>query len=203
MKTTSSRPISDAPQRLNRGTSASTPAKVSVMPRSSVAARLSAWGTFICASRTAAPGASVIFHSPAARKSAEMSTAAVPPNQLFQPGSSKWASKSPECAILSSMNLILALFSGLMGAQAADLVVTNARIYTLNPQIPFASAIAVKDGKVLAVGGNIEPYLTDSTRRIDAKGATIVPGLIDSHGHMRNLGESLEILDLRGAKSPE
>jgi predicted amidohydrolase YtcJ len=110
---------------------------------------------------------------------------------------------SPECAILSSMNLILALFSGLMGAQAADLVVTNARIYTLNRQFPVASAMAVKDGKVLAVGDHMEPYLAPSTRRIDARGATIVPGLIDSHVHLRGFGESLEMLDLRGAKSAE
>ena len=90
-----------------------------------------------------------------------------------------------------------------MGAQTADMVVTGARIYTLNPQKPLASAIAVKDGKVLAVGENVDPYLGPSTRRIDAKGATIIPGLIDSHVHMRNLGDSLEILDLRDAKSEQ
>ena len=104
------------------------------------------------AMRMAAPCASVIFQRPATRNKADISTAAVQLTQVFHPGSSKPASTSPECAILSSMNLILALFSGLMGAQAADLAVTNARIYTLNPQIPVASAIAVKDGKVLAVG---------------------------------------------------
>ncbi len=88
-----------------------------------------------------------------------------------------------------------------MGAQSADLAVTGARIYTLNPQKPVASAIAVKDGKVLAVGDNVEPFLGPATRRIDAKGAAIVPGLIDSHVHMRNFGDSLEILDLRATKS--
>jgi predicted amidohydrolase YtcJ len=101
------------------------------------------------------------------------------------------------------MNFILALFSGLMGAQTADLAVTGARIYTLNPKNPVASAIAVKDGKVLAVGDNMAPYLGSSTRRIDAKGTTIVPGLIDSHVHMRSLGDSLEILDLRATQSAE
>jgi predicted amidohydrolase YtcJ len=99
------------------------------------------------------------------------------------------------------MILILALLTGLMGAQTADLVVTGARIYTLNPQKPVASAIAVKDGKVLALGDNVDPYVGPSTRHIDAKGAAIVPGLIDSHVHMRNFGDSLEILDLRATKS--
>jgi predicted amidohydrolase YtcJ len=101
------------------------------------------------------------------------------------------------------MILILALFSGLMRAQTADMVITGARIYTLNPQEPVASAIAVKDGKVLAVGENVEAYLGPATRRIDAKGATIIPGLIDSHVHMRNFGDSLEMLDLRATKSAE
>ena len=101
------------------------------------------------------------------------------------------------------MILILALFSGLMGAQTADMAVTGARIHTLDPQKPVASAIAVKDGKVLAVGENVEPYLGPSTRRIDAKGAAIIPGLIDSHVHMRNFGDSLEILDLRATKTAE
>src|SRR5260370_1186874 len=137
----------------------------------------------------------------ATRNKADIGPAAVPLTQVFHPGSSKPASTSPECAILSSMILILALFSGLMGAQTADLVVTGARIYTLNPQKPVVSAIAVKDGKVLAVGDNVEPYLGPATRRIVAKGAAIIPGLIDSHVHMRNFGDSLEILDLRATKS--
>jgi predicted amidohydrolase YtcJ len=101
------------------------------------------------------------------------------------------------------MIFILALFSGLMGAQIADFAVTGARIYTLNPRTPVVSALAVKDGKVLAVGDKIDQYLGPSTRRIDAKGAAIVPGLIDSHVHMRALGDSLEILDLRAARSAE
>jgi predicted amidohydrolase YtcJ len=101
------------------------------------------------------------------------------------------------------MNLILALFFGLMGAQAADLVITGARIYTLNPQNSVVSAIAVKDGKVVAVGDNVDTHIEPSTRRINAQGATIVPGLIDSHVHMQGLGDSLEILDLRVVKSAE
>ena len=40
-----------------------------------------------------------------------------------------------------------------------------------------------------------------STKVIDAHGAAVIPGLIDSHGHVRGLGEALEALDLRGIKS--
>jgi predicted amidohydrolase YtcJ len=69
---------------------------------------------------------------------------------------------------------------------SADLIVTNARITTLNPAQPSASAMAVKDGKLLAVGDEREvlPHLGPSTRRIDAHGKRIVPGLIDSHTHL-------------------
>ncbi len=90
-----------------------------------------------------------------------------------------------------------------MGAETADLAVTGARIYTLNPKMPVASAIAVKDGKVLAIGKSVDPYIGPNTRHIDAKGSTIIPGLIDSHVHMRALGESLDTLDLRATKSAE
>src|SRR5260370_19372637 len=203
MKTSRRSEVSPEPPRRNLGTRISTAENVSTMPSSSAAARLTSCGTFICANRAAAPGASVIFQIPAVRNSKAVNTAAVPPAQLFHPGNSKWASMSPECAILSSMIFILALFSGLMRAETADFAVTGARIYTMNPRNPVVYAIAVKDGKVLAAGDNIERYLGPSTRRIDAKGLTIVPGLIDSHVHMRSLGDSLEILDLRAAKSAE
>src|SRR4029077_4512774 len=137
------------------------------------------------------------------RNNTATNTAAVPLNQLFHPANSKRASISPECAILSSMIFILALFSRLMGAQTADLAITGARIYTLNPRTPVVSAIAVKRGKVLATGNRIDQHLGASTRRIDATGATIIPGMIDSHVHLRAFGDSLEILDLRAASSAE
>ena len=99
------------------------------------------------------------------------------------------------------MLYILPLLAGVAFAQTADLAVTNARIYTVERPHSTASAMAVKSGKILAIGGDISQYLGASTRRVDAHGATIIPGLIDSHGHMEALGESLEVLDLRSTKS--
>ncbi|MDQ2900472.1 MAG: amidohydrolase [Acidobacteriota bacterium] len=61
--------------------------------------------------------------------------------------------------------------------------------------------MAVRSGKIVAVGDDVSRYTGPVTKRIDARGATILPGLIDCHAHMRGLGESLEMLDLRGAKS--
>jgi predicted amidohydrolase YtcJ len=99
------------------------------------------------------------------------------------------------------MLYILPLLAGAAFAQTADLAVTNARIYTVERPNSTASAIAVKSGRILAIGDDISQYIGASTRRVDAHGATIVPGLIDSHGHMEALGESLDILDLRSTKS--
>jgi predicted amidohydrolase YtcJ len=99
------------------------------------------------------------------------------------------------------MLYILPFLAGVAFAQTADLTVTNAHIYTVEGSHSTASAIAVKSGKILAIGNDISQYVGTATKRLDAHGATIIPGLIDSHGHMEALGESLEILDLRSTKS--
>ncbi len=93
------------------------------------------------------------------------------------------------------------LLAAAAAAQTADLAVTNAKIYTVNAAEPQAKAIAVRNGVILAVGADVSRYISPSTTVIDAHGATILPGLIDSHGHVRSLGETLDILDLRGATS--
>ncbi len=91
----------------------------------------------------------------------------------------------------------------LASAQIADLVVENANIYTVDAKQPKAVALAVKDGKFLLVGSKIPASLVGpQTQRLDAKGATIIPGLIDSHTHLRGLGDLLTSNDFRRAKSP-
>lgn len=68
----------------------------------------------------------------------------------------------------------------------ADLIINNARITTMNRAQPEADAVAVKDGKIVAVG-RAEEVMTAcgaSTRVIDAKGKRMIPGLIDSHIHL-------------------
>lgn len=103
------------------------------------------------------------------------------------------------------MIFILALLAvlpyGLGEAQTADLVVENARIYTADPAQPTARALAVKDGRLIAVAESVSSFVGTGTKRIDAQGATIVPGLIDSHVHMRGLGTQLETFDLRHEKT--
>lgn len=67
----------------------------------------------------------------------------------------------------------------------ADLVVFNAKVYTVDPRLPQASAFAVKGDRFMAVGGNddIKGLIGKNTRTYDAKQMTVVPGFIDCHNH--------------------
>lgn len=70
--------------------------------------------------------------------------------------------------------------------QPADLIVTNAKVTTVDKQRPQATAFAVKDGKFVAVGSDAEMarHRGEKTRVIDATGHAIIPGLNDSHSHV-------------------
>jgi len=99
--------------------------------------------------------------------------------------------------------LLISLFS-CETKETADLLVKNASVYTVNESFDTATAFVVKDGKILEVGNTTdleEKY--NSTEILDAKGKTIVPGLIDAHAHLYNLGKFLQRVDLFGTKSFE
>ena len=72
----------------------------------------------------------------------------------------------------------------------AVLVVRNGRMYTGDPGRPFAGALAIADGRVLAVGDDYDMarHVTRDTRVIDAMGRRVIPGLIDSHIHVIRTG---------------
>lgn len=86
--------------------------------------------------------------------------------------------------------------------EEVDLIVTNANIYTVDADFSKASSIAVRDGKFLAVGdsGDIEEKYT-AKEMLDAKGKTMVPGLIDAHCHFYGLGQNQQVVDLVGTQS--
>jgi predicted amidohydrolase YtcJ len=88
-------------------------------------------------------------------------------------------------------------------AQAADLLVTNARIYTADSLRPTAAAMAVRAGRVVWVGeaAGAAPYRGPATRVVDLAGRTVIPGMIDAHAHLFGLGESLRSVDLVGTRS--
>ncbi|UWR74811.1 amidohydrolase [Phaeobacter inhibens] len=71
------------------------------------------------------------------------------------------------------------------GLPAADMVLRNGRIYTVDQDQPWAEAVAIKHGRFMAVGSNaeIEPLIADYTHVHDLNGAFAMPGLYDMHTH--------------------
>jgi len=98
---------------------------------------------------------------------------------------------------------ILFLLAAASGAQPdgeADLLVVNARVYVSARTKPVA-ALAVRNGRILAVGDEALRRAGAAARRLDLGGAAVFPSFIDSHAHMRGLGALLESRDLRHVAS--
>ena len=72
----------------------------------------------------------------------------------------------------------------------ADLVITNGKVITVDKDFSIKQAVAVTDGKILAVGGNdeVKPFIVSGTRVLDLKGKTVLPGINDSHCHPGSFG---------------
>ena len=105
--------------------------------------------------------------------------------------------------------MVLALTSaGRAGAvadapPAADLVLRNARIVTLDAARPQAEALAARGETIVAVGtwSEVEPYVGKGTEVLDLGGRLAVPGFIEAHGHFTSIGETRLGLDLTRARS--
>jgi predicted amidohydrolase YtcJ len=87
----------------------------------------------------------------------------------------------------------------------ADVVLINARIYTVNPQQPWAEALAIAGDKIIAVGSAKEISLRRGSRTkvLDAKGHLVLPGFTDCHIHFMEGSLGLTHVDLIGAKTIE
>ncbi|MTI32186.1 amidohydrolase [Xanthovirga aplysinae] len=128
------------------------------------------------------------------------------------------------------LNLLLAallLFTACQGekeegsSQKADLIIKNGKIATLANHDEIVEALAIKDGKFLAVGSNneIEKFIGKDTKVIDASKRTVIPGLNDSHSHtirgglnynlelrwdgVKSLKRALEMLKEQADRTPE
>jgi len=86
----------------------------------------------------------------------------------------------------------------------ADLIVHNARIYTVDPEFSIAEAMAVIDGKIVAIGTN-DKILKDyeSKESLDANGKAVFPGFIDAHCHFTGFATDMWKSDLTGTLSFE
>ena len=85
----------------------------------------------------------------------------------------------------------------------ADLVLRGGRIVTLDAQIPEATALAARNGSIVALGNDaaIARYVGPNTQVVDLAGQFAMPGFIEGHGHFTGVGDSKINLDLMGAKS--
>jgi predicted amidohydrolase YtcJ len=85
----------------------------------------------------------------------------------------------------------------------ADLVLRGGRIITLDATTPEATALAARNGAIVALGTDaaIARYVGPSTQVIDLKGQLAVPGLIEGHGHFTGVGENRINLDFMNTKS--
>lgn len=81
--------------------------------------------------------------------------------------------------------MLISIFSNCRSQDTADIIYTNGQIYTVNATQPWAEAVAIKDGKFLKVGSDIdiEKLKGEKTQVIDLKGRFIMPGMHDVHIH--------------------
>jgi len=93
--------------------------------------------------------------------------------------------------------------AALAAGPAADLIVEHARIWTVDAARPEADALAVLDGRIVAVGtdAEIEVWRGSRTRFVDAGGRRVVPGFNDAHVHFSDGGAALAAVQLNDATS--
>ena len=99
---------------------------------------------------------------------------------------------------------LAALAPAMLGAQsAADLVLVNGKIYTVDNTRPVVSALAVRGGRILFVGSDAEArtLANGATSVIDLHGATVLPGFVDAHAHLLGLGNRLQRVNVAGSTS--
>jgi predicted amidohydrolase YtcJ len=125
--------------------------------------------------------------------------------------------------IATAAGAVTTLLAGPVAAQAgaADLVLLNGRITTMDPARPEATALAARGGSFVAVGdeADVQPLIGPFTQVIDAKGQRVIPGLIDGHTHairggvnynlevrwdaVDSLEEALHLLRVQADRTPE
>jgi len=107
------------------------------------------------------------------------------------------------CLVVST--LLFARFGGAQSKPAADLIITNAKIWTVDTYKPSAQAVAVLGDRIVAVGSNaeIDAWRGPHSQVIDAGGKLLLPGFNDSHVHFVSGGIQLDSIDLKNAASPQ
>ncbi len=105
-------------------------------------------------------------------------------------------------SLVASLLLLLTLLPA-QQSQTADIVFKNGNVYTANDKEPRAEAVAVKADRIIFVGSNAaaQKFVGQSTRVVDLKGGTVLPGFTDSHQHLSGVGLREMTLNLEGTTS--
>ena len=109
----------------------------------------------------------------------------------------------PSVCLSLSAGCCLVFSLSMQAQQTADTVLVHGKVYTENAAQPWAEAVAIGDGKILAVGngGDIAKYQGPGTQVIDAAGHLVLPGFVDSHVHFIGGSLSLETVALDTAET--
>lgn len=103
---------------------------------------------------------------------------------------------------LFAIGLSLVFISSCKFRQKVDLIIHHAKIYTADTAFSIAEAMAVRDGKIIAIGKNddiLKEYEAEEEK--NAAGKTVYPGFMDAHAHFLSYGMNLQTVNLVGATS--
>lgn len=86
-----------------------------------------------------------------------------------------------------------------------DLILSNGRFYTLDAASTVAQAVAIKDGRIVAVGGDaaVRDLAGPATQQLEVNGRSVIPGIFDSHNHLMAVGAKLSVIRLDECQSLE
>lgn len=93
--------------------------------------------------------------------------------------------------------LCISVLQSCVEDQKSQLIIHNAQVYTVNPDMPNAEAISITNGKIDKIGSNAQILQSAhaNAQFIDAKQQFVMPGFIEGHGHFSGLGASLQNLN--------
>src|SRR5450631_3306124 len=88
---------------------------------------------------------------------------------------------------------------------AADVIIQNARVWTVDPSLPEADAVAILGDRIVAVGSSqqVDAWHGPHTRVVDAAGKRLLPGFNDAHVHFTDGGSQLDNVELNDATSSQ
>ena len=103
------------------------------------------------------------------------------------------------------LGLFASICSFSQSKPVADLIITNAKVWTVDKSNPAAQAVAVLGERIVAVGSNtdVEPWRGSNTRVLDAGGKLLLPGFNDSHVHFIDGGMQLDAVQLNDVTNPQ